>query len=172
MNISGRPLKIATIAGEESGDMLGADLVAELAARHGGGVELSGVGGRHLQKLGLQSMFAPGDIALMGVLPVVRDLPRLIRRIGVTARAIAAAKPDCLITVDNPDFNLRVARKVRALAPEIPIIHYVCPSVWAWRPGRAPAMRGHVDRVLCLLPFEPEACSVLVGRLEFMSATG
>lgn len=163
MNMPDRPLKIAIVAGEESGDLLGADLVTELAARHGGGVELFGVGGRHLQKLGLQSLFAPGDIALMGVLSVVRDLPRLVRRIGGTARAIAAQKPDCLVTIDSPDFSLRVARKVRALAPDIPIIHYVCPSVWAWRPGRAPAMRGHVDRVLCLLPFEPQELRRLGG---------
>jgi lipid-A-disaccharide synthase len=86
-----------------------------------------------------------------------------MRRIGQTATAIAAAKPDCLITIDSPDFSLRVARKVRAAAPKIPIVHYVCPSVWAWRPGRAPAMRSFIDRVLCVLPFEPEALRALGG---------
>lgn len=165
MNASDRPLKIAVVAGEESGDLLGADLVRALSARAGRAVESIGVGGRHLQELGLKPLFPPGDIALMGVSAVIRDLPRLIVRIGQTARFIAAQKPDCLITVDSPDFNLRVAKKVRALAPEIPIVHYVCPSVWAWRPGRAPAMRPHVDRVLCLLPFEPAELDRLGGPI-------
>lgn len=158
-----RPLKIAIVAGEESGDLLGADLVTALCARTGRRVDLVGVGGRHLHELGLKSLFPPGDIALMGLSAVIRDLPRLVMRIGQTARLVAAEKPDCLITVDSPDFNLRIARKVRALAPDIPIVHYVCPSVWAWRPGRAPAMKPHVDRVLCLLPFEPAELDRLGG---------
>lgn len=153
--MTARPLRIAVIAGEESGDLLGADLIRTLAQSSGAQVELIGVGGRHLQSLGLNSAFDAGDIALMGVTAILRDLPRLVRRIGQTARLIVDAKPDCLITIDGPDFSLRVARKVRAADPSIPIVHYVCPSVWAWRPGRAAAMRGHVDHVLCLLPFEP-----------------
>ncbi|HWK66815.1 MAG TPA: lipid-A-disaccharide synthase [Rhizobiaceae bacterium] len=165
MNASDRPLKIAVVAGEESGDLLGADLVRALAAMTGRPVHLMGVGGRHLQELGMKSLFPPGDIALMGVSAVIRDLPRLVMRIGQTARFVASQKPDCLITVDSPDFNLRVARKVRDLAPEIPIAHYVCPSVWAWRPGRASAMRPHVDRVLCLLPFEPAELDRLGGPI-------
>jgi lipid-A-disaccharide synthase len=149
-----RPLKIAIIAGEESGDLLGADIVRALQAATGREVRLVGTGGRHLEVLGLRSLFDAGDIALMGLSAVVRDLPRLIRRIGQTTRFVAAEKPDCLITIDSPDFTLRVAKKVRAADPAIPIIHYVCPSVWAWRPGRAPAMRPYVDHVLCILPFE------------------
>ncbi len=163
MRSIGRPLKIAVVAGEESGDLLGADLVRALTERTGGAVQVVGVGGRHLQSLGLKSLFPPGDIALMGLSAVLKDLPRLILRIGQTARFIAAERPDCVVTVDSPEFNLRVAQKVRALAPGIPIIHYVCPSVWAWRPGRAPAMRPYVDRVLCLLPFEPEELRRLKG---------
>lgn len=148
------PLKIAIVAGEESGDLLAADLVRALISATGREVELVGVGGRHLAELGLKSLFDAGDIALTGIAAVVRDLPRLIRRIGETSRAICDAGPDCLITVDSPDFTLRVAKKVRATDPTIPIVHYVCPSVWAWRPGRAPAMKPHVDRILCILPFE------------------
>jgi lipid-A-disaccharide synthase len=165
MPVSGadRPLKIAIVAGEESGDLLGADLVDGLAGVSGRHVELIGVGGRHLQERGLATMFEPGDIALMGISAVLRDLPRLMRRIGATARAIAAAKPDCLVTIDSPDFNLRVAAKLRAIAPSIPIVHYVCPSVWAWRPGRAPAMKPHVDRILCVLPFEAAELARLDG---------
>ncbi len=99
----------------------------------------------------------------MGFSAVLRDLPRLMRRIGETARTIAAAAPDCLITIDNPDFTLRVAKKVRAANPGIPIIHYICPSVWAWRPGRAAAMKPYVDHVLCILPFEPAELARLGG---------
>jgi lipid-A-disaccharide synthase len=158
-----RPLRIGIVAGEESGDLLGADLVAALLRLTGRPVELVGVGGRHLGSAGLTPLFDGSEIALMGITAVLRDLPRLMRRIGQTAAAIAAAKPDCLITIDSPDFSLRVARRLRAAAPGVPIIHYVCPSVWAWRPGRAPAMRAYVDRVLCVLPFEPEALRRLGG---------
>ncbi len=156
-------LKIAVVAGEESGDLLGADVVRALAAATGREVRLVGLGGRHLQALGLTPLFPASEIALMGLSAIIRDLPRLIRRIGQTAHAIASEKPDCLITIDSPDFSLRVARKVRAAAPGIPIIHYVCPSVWAWRPGRAAAMRPYVDHILCLLPFEPAELERLGG---------
>jgi lipid-A-disaccharide synthase len=151
---SERVLTVAVIAGEESGDLLAADLVRALRQATGREVRLLGIGGRHLQALGLKSLFDAGDIALMGLSAVIRDLPRLIKRIGQTAGAIVAEKPDYLITIDSPDFCLRVAKKVRAAAPSIPIVHYVCPSVWAWRPGRAAAMRPYVDRILCVLPFE------------------
>lgn len=163
MSTPGRPLRIAIVAGEESGDLLGADLVRALRSRTGQAVELVGVGGRHLQQEGLASLFDPAAIALMGFSAIVRDLPRLLLRIGETARAIAAKQPDCLVTIDSPEFSLRVARKVRASAPDIPVVHYVCPSVWAWRPQRAPAMRPSVDHVLCLLPFEPAALRELGG---------
>lgn len=158
-----RPLKIAIVAGEESGDLLGHDLVTALGRATGRKVALSGIGGRHLQSLDLKPLFDASEIALMGISAIVRDLPRLMRRIGQTGRAIAAARPDCLITIDSPEFALRVARKVRAMDTSIPIIHYVCPSVWAWRPGRALAMRPYVDRILCLLPFEPAELKRLGG---------
>ncbi|MGE0499875.1 MAG: lipid-A-disaccharide synthase [Rhizobiaceae bacterium] len=150
-----RKLRIAIVAGEESGDLLGADLVFALAARTGDRPELAGVGGRHLSAVGLSSLFDSHDIALVGIASVIRDLPRLVRRIGATVDAIVAWRPDVLVTIDSPEFSLRVASRVRAKAPSIPIVHYVCPSVWAWRPGRASAMRPYVDRILCLLPFEP-----------------
>lgn len=163
MSLTPKALRIAVVSGEESGDLLGFDLVRAIEQRSGRPVELVGVGGRHLQSLGLKSLFDPGDIALMGVSAVVRDLPRLIYRIGTTARAIADAKPDCLITIDSPAFTLRVAKKVRALAPDIPIVKYVCPSVWAWGPGRARAMKPYIDRILCILPFEEEVLQRLQG---------
>ena len=158
-----RPLTIAIVAGEESGDLLGADLARALRGSSGRDIRLVGVGGRHLQALGLVSLFDAGEIALMGLSAVLRDLPRLLRRIGQTAQALRGEKPDCLITIDSPDFGLRVAKKLRALDPSIPIIHYVCPSVWAWRPGRAPAMKPYVDHVLSILPFEPAELARLNG---------
>ncbi len=156
-------LKIAIVAGEESGDLLGADLVRALSAATGAPVELAGVGGRHLEALGLRSQFDAAEIALVGIAAIVGRLPGLLRRIGQTADAVVRANPDCLITIDSPEFSLRVARKVRAADPKIPIVHYVCPSVWAWRPGRAPAMAAYVDKVLCLLPFEAAALETLKG---------
>jgi lipid-A-disaccharide synthase len=158
-----RPLRIAIVAGEESGDLLGADLATALADLSGHEASLSGVGGRHLRALGLDPLFDGSEIALMGVSAVLKDLPRLMRRIGQTADAVVRANPDCLVTIDSPDFSLRVARKVRAADPSIPIVHYVCPSVWAWRPSRAAAMRPYVDEILCVLPFEPEALKRLDG---------
>lgn len=155
-------LTIGIVAGEESGDLLGADAVRALIGR-GYSVRLVGVGGRHLQALGLKTLFDPAEIALMGITEVVTRLPRLIRHIGQTARAIAAARPDLLLVVDNPDFTLRVARRVRAALPDLKVIDYVCPSVWAWRPQRAPAMAAYVDLVLCLLPFEPAELARLGG---------
>lgn len=158
-----RPLRIGIVAGEESGDLLGADLVRALGTMSGRPIELVGVGGRHLEELGLRSLFDAGDIALIGISAVLRDLPRLIRRISSCAEAIVAAEPDCVITIDTPDFSLRVAEKIKARRPVLPIIHYVCPSVWAWRPGRAVKMRRQVDEVLCILPFEPQELQRLGG---------
>lgn len=155
-------LRVAVVAGEASGDQLGASLLRGIGAR-GVSYEAFGVGGEALAAEGLKTLFPQSDIAVMGLGPVIRKLPLLIRRIRETARAIVAAKPDILVTIDAPDFCKRVAKRVRAAAPEIPIVHWVCPSVWAWRPGRAPAMRPYVDHVLCLLPFEPEALARLKG---------
>ncbi|MBZ9738627.1 MULTISPECIES: lipid-A-disaccharide synthase [unclassified Mesorhizobium] len=158
-----RALKIAIVAGEESGDLLGADIIRSLRQMTGREVQLVGLGGRHLQALGLVPPFDAGEVALMGFSAVLRDLPRLMRRIGQMASMVAEARPDCLVTIDSPDFSLRVARKVRAANPSIPIIHYVCPSVWAWRPGRAVAMKPYVDHILCILPFEVKELARLGG---------
>lgn len=158
-----KPLKIAIVAGEESGDLLAADLVSAMARMSGRPVELVGVGGRHLEALGLRTLFDAGDIALMGVTAVLRRLPGLLRKISLTADAMLAAEPDLLVTVDSPEFGLRVAKRVKAKRPHIPTVHYVCPSVWAWRPERAARMKAYVDRILCLLPFEPAELERLGG---------
>lgn len=157
------PLRLAIVTGEESGDLLGADLVQSLRRQYAGDVTLTGLGGEHLAALGLDSPFDQHEIALVGLSAVVRKLPRLIRRISELSSAIVAAKPDCLVIIDSPDFTHRVARKVRVADPSIPIINYISPSVWAWRPERAKAMRAYIDHVLAILPFEVQALKDLDG---------
>lgn len=155
-------LRIAIIAGEHSGDALGASLVDALR-RRGLTVQVSGVGEEKLSAAGQASYFPQSDIAVMGFSAVAQRLPLLMRRIRETADRLITENPDMIVTIDSPDFNFRVARKVRARAPHIPIMHWVCPSVWAWRPGRAKKMRGFIDHVMCLLPFEPDALRDLDG---------
>lgn len=147
-------LKIAVIAGEESGDFLGADLISCLSQQTGCHIHLIGVGGSHLKALGLKSFFDFHDIALIGLGAVLKKLPSLLMHIRNLSKFIAQEQPDCLIIIDSPDFTHRVAKKVRALAPSIPIIKYIAPTVWAWRPERAKAMREFVDHVLAIFPFE------------------
>lgn len=149
------------VASEESGDRLGASLIAALK-RHAPGVRCSGIGGSHMADEGVPSLFPLGDLAIIGF-DIVRSLPKILRRIREAADAVIAAKPDVLVIIDSPEFTHRVARRVRRIAPDIPIVDYVCPSVWAWRPGRARAMRDYVDHVLALLPFEPAAMQRLGG---------
>lgn len=156
-------IRIAIIAGERSGDLLGADLIAAIAARLETRPELVGVGGPALASQGLVSLFDYSELSIMGVSAVLAKLPKLVWRIRQTADAIIAARPDCLIIVDSPDFTHRVARRVRAALPAVKIVNYVCPTVWAWKPERAPAMRAYVDHVLSILPFEPEIVAALGG---------
>jgi lipid-A-disaccharide synthase len=159
-----RPLKLYLVAAEESGDALGADLARALRARRGGELlTLQGVGGRAMAAAGIESPFAIDELAIVGIAAIPRRLPMILRRIRETADAVVAARPDALVIIDSPDFTHRVARRVRALAPSIPIVDYVSPSVWAWRPGRAQAMRAYVDQVLAILPFEPAAHVKLGG---------
>ncbi|MFO1167741.1 MAG: lipid-A-disaccharide synthase [Rhodoblastus sp.] len=155
-------MKLFLVAGEKSGDLLGAKLMQALR-RLAPDMVVEGVGGEAMVREGMTSLFPLEDISVMGLTSVIANLPRLMKRIDETARAVVAAKPDALVIIDSPDFTHRVARRVRALAPDIPIVDYVSPSVWAWRPGRAPAMRAYVDRVLALFPFEPAAHERLGG---------
>jgi lipid-A-disaccharide synthase len=158
-----RDLSIVLVAGEESGDQLGAPLMRALKERTGGRVRFAGVGGREMAAEGLASLFPIDDLAIIGFAAIPRQLPLILRRIRDTAAFVVATAPDALVIIDSPDFTHRVARRVRAAAPSIPILDYVSPSVWAWRPGRARAMRSYVDHVLALLPFEPRAHQRLGG---------
>jgi lipid-A-disaccharide synthase len=155
--------KIFLIATEESGDRLGANLMKVLRQRLGGAVRFVGVGGQQMAREGLASLFPIEELSIMGLAAVVKQLPKILRLIRETAEAVTAASPDILVIIDSPDFTHRVARRVRARDPSIPIVDYVSPSVWAWRPGRARAMLGYVDHVLALLPFEPEEYRRLRG---------
>lgn len=164
-----RPLKIAVVAGEVSGDLLGADLIAALKLIYPGPIELVGVGGEGLQAEGLHSLFDFSELSIMGITQVLKRLPLLLRRIRQTADAIIAARPDFLLIIDSPDFTHRVAKRVRLALPDLPVVDYVCPSVWAWKEYRAKNMLAYVDLVLALLPFEPAAMRRLDGpRTEFV----
>lgn len=142
------------IAGEPSGDKLGAALMAGLKDLSPS-VRFSGVGGPLMAEQGLVSRFPMADLSVMGIAEVLPRLPKLLRHVRETAAAVVAEPPDALITIDSPDFCLRVAARARAAMPDLKTIHYVAPTVWAWRPERAAKMARHVDHVLALFPFEP-----------------
>ena len=142
------------IAGEPSGDRLGAALMAGLQDLLPG-VEFAGVGGPAMQARGMVSLFPMAELSIMGIAEVLPKYLPLKRRIREAAEAVPAFAPDALITIDSPDFCLRVAALVKAANPGLKTVHYVAPSVWAWRPGRAAKMARSVDHVLALLPFEP-----------------
>lgn len=156
-------LTVFIVAGEHSGDALGAGLMAELARRRKGQVRFLGVGGEEMEAQGLTSLFPLGDIAVMGPGAILRALPRLTNRVYRTVSAGLAAKPDVIVIIDAPEFTHRVARRLHRSLPHTPIINYVCPSVWAWRQGRAKVMTRFIDHVLALLPFEPAALERLEG---------
>jgi len=157
------PLNIFLVAGEHSGDALGAKLIAALKARYAGALRFSGVGGEEMAHEGFSSLFPIEDVAVMGPLSILPKLPRIIRRVHQTVSAAIAFKPDIVVIIDSPEFTHPIAKRIRKRAPDIPIVDYVSPSVWAWRPGRAKKMRAYVDHVLALLPFEPEAHARLGG---------
>lgn len=156
-----RPLKVAILAGEESGDRLGGALMTALAARRL--IAWCGVGGEDMEAAGLVPIFPLEEISVMGVDAIVRRLPQLLSRIGEASRAVVAFQPDVLVIIDAPEFTHRVARRVRRTLPDVPIVNYVSPTIWAWRPGRAKAMRPYVDLVLAVFPFEPAAHERLGG---------
>jgi lipid-A-disaccharide synthase len=159
----GQDLALFIVAGEHSGDALGARLMAALNAERRGRIRYLGVGGSQMAAHGLISQFPIEDVAVMGLSAIVRRLPTLLRRIYATARAGRAALPNAVVIIDSPEFTHPIARRIRARLPAVPIIDYVSPSVWAWRPRRARRMRAYIDHVLALLPFEPEAHARLEG---------
>jgi lipid-A-disaccharide synthase len=162
-----RPLCLYLIAGELSGDRLGAGLMQALRVEVPE-VRFVGVGGRRMAAEGLESLFDIADLNVMGIAEVVPRLGMLMRRIRNTEDDVLRVAPDALITIDSPSFGLRVAERVRGKAPNIRTIHYVAPSVWAWRPGRARQMAGYIDHVLALLPFEPPYMTAFGMSCDFV----
>lgn len=157
------PLRIFLVAGEHSGDRLGGKLMTALRRRLGADVVFAGVGGEDMIAAGLVSLFPMADIAVMGLGEVAKRLRLILARIDLTTQAALRFDPHVIVIIDSPDFTHRVARRVRRARPSVPIVDYVSPTVWAWRPGRARAMAHYVDHVLALLPFEPEAHRRLGG---------
>ncbi|MDP2205913.1 MAG: lipid-A-disaccharide synthase [Alphaproteobacteria bacterium] len=148
------PLRIFLIAGEASGDLLGANLMRALKAQRPD-AQFSGVGGKNMQAEGLESLFPMEELSVMGLAEVLPRLFKIMSRIRQTRKAILKTKPHVVVSIDSPDFCFRVIRQVKARSKDIPCVHYVAPSVWAWRPKRAEKVARFLDHILTLLPFEP-----------------
>ena len=157
----GGALTVCIIAAEASGDRLGAALMRALKSGPRA-MRLIGVGGGEMAAEGLQALAPLQHFAVIGF-SIVTHLPAIYRYIREVSAAVAAARPDVFVIIDSPELTHQIAKRVRKAAPSIPIVDYVSPSVWAWRPGRARAMRAYVDHVLALLPFEPQAHERLGG---------
>lgn len=157
--------RVFIIVTEASGDHLGAGLMEALRARLGTEVSFSGLGGGQMAKQGLATMFPIDELSIIGVVAILKNVRSLAARIRDVADAVVTQNPDVLVLVDGPEFTHRVARRVRGVAPHIPIVDYVAPTVWAWRPWRARSMRSYVDHVMAVLPFEPKAMHDLGGPL-------
>lgn len=147
------PPRLFLVAGEASGDLLGARLVAALREEAGGAVALAGVGGPRMAGEGLAPVFPADDIAVMGLFEVLPAVPRILRRLREAEKAALRFRPDAVVTIDAPGFSFRLGRRLGGRG--IPLVHYVAPTVWAWKPGRARRIARFLDRVLTLLPFEP-----------------
>lgn len=157
-------LTIGIIAGEESGDYLGASLIAELRnLAKDKSINIVGIGGKALQQQGLNSFFDMSEISLVGIAQILTKLPKLIYYIHKTVRFFLKSNIDCLIVIDSPDFTHRVAKKLKKIKKILPIIQYIAPSVWAWREKRAQAIKPFIDELLAILPFEPEILEKLNG---------
>jgi len=154
---------IFLVAAEASGDRLGAALIDALRVRLSGRVRFAGVGGADMAAAGMESLVPIKELAIVGFAAIPRRIPKIVRGIRDVGDAVLRERPDVLVIIDSPDFTHRVARRVRARDPAIPIVDYVSPTVWAWRPGRARAMRRYVDHLLALFPFEPEVHAELGG---------
>jgi lipid-A-disaccharide synthase len=159
------PLRVGLVAGEASGDTLGADLIHALR-RLAPDTEFFGVAGPKMQAAGCETWEPAESLAVMGLFEIVLDLPRLLRLHARIRAKFLAAKPDVFVGIDAPEFNLRLARHLRAAG--IPTVQYVSPQVWAWRQSRARSIHESVDLVLCLLPFEKRFYDEHGMRAEFV----
>ena len=144
---------IYIVAGEPSGDILGDQLIKSLESKFNSPI-FNGVGGERMQSNNFTSLFDMSDISIFGIFPVLRKLFFLINKINDVVKDISQKKPDIIILIDSPDFNHRVAKKVKKYLPDVPIVCYVAPTVWAWRQGRAKKMSEYFDYLLSVIPFE------------------
>lgn len=166
--ISTHAPRIFIIAGEASGDLLGGNLLRDITRTYPDAV-IAGIGGDQMLESGLpHSLFPVTDLSVMGLVEVIRHLPRLLKRMAETKYAIQSFKPDMLITIDAPDFTLRIAKWVKEHMPQVKIVHTVAPTVWAWRPKRAQRIARFLDGLLCLFPFEPRYFTPHDLRAHFM----
>ncbi|HDL17135.1 MAG TPA: lipid-A-disaccharide synthase, partial [Rhizobiales bacterium] len=182
MNERKEPLRLFLVAGEHSGDQIGGKLIPALRRLAEREIEFSGVGGEAMAAQGCASLFPLSDVAVMGPLAILAQLRTIVKRVYQSVDAAVEMKPDALVIIDSPEFTHPIARRVRRRLPAIPVINYVSPTVWNWRPGRARKMRGYIDHVLAILPFEPAAherlggpdCSYaghpLIERLEWIES--
>lgn len=143
------------VAGESSGDRLGAALMRGLRGEHGGALRFSGVGGPMMRAEGLEQVFPAEDIAVMGFAEVVPHIPRVLRRLRQAVDFAATQRPDVLVTIDAQVFSAMLAKRVKRRAPDTALVQYVAPTVWAWKPWRAAKVARVLDRILTLFPFEP-----------------
>ncbi len=159
----GDVLTIFLVAGEPSGDALGGELMAAVTANSSRPIRFVGVGGPAMQSKGLVSLFAMSDVAVMGPLAILSRLPLIVSRVYQTVNAAVSEQPDVFVIIDSPEFTHPIAKRLRRRSSEVPILNYVSPSVWAWRPGRAARMRPYIDHLMALLPFEPAVHERLDG---------
>ncbi|MBP2291113.1 lipid-A-disaccharide synthase [Azospirillum rugosum] len=166
------------IAGEPSGDALGARFMAACKRLTGGRVRFAGIGGERMIAEGLESLFPMSELTLFGVFELLPHLPNLLRRMDQTVEEVLRLRPDAVIGIDSPGFTVRIAKRVRQQAPDIALVHYVAPTVWAWKPKRAAKYAAIYDHLLAILPFEPPyfereglACS-FVGHSVVESGAG
>lgn len=163
MNDHKEPLRLFLVAGEHSGDQIGGKLIPALRGLARREIEFSGVGGEAMAAQGCASLFPLSDVAVMGPMAILARLRTIVKRVHQTVDAAVEAKPDALIILDSPEFTHPIARRVRRRLPSLPVINYVSPSIWNWRPGRARKMRKYIDHVLAILPFEPAVHERLGG---------
>ena len=143
------------IAGEDSGDKLGSAIIDGLRKVTDTPTKFVGIGGNSMISRGLYSIFPMSELSVMGLVEIAFQYKNLKKRLNQTISSILDEKPDVLLTIDAPEFCFRVAKKIKLLNKNIPIVHYVAPSVWAWRPNRAKKISNFVDHILALFPFEP-----------------
>lgn len=155
-------LRVYFVVGEESGDALGEKLLNafdDLSQK----IEPMGLGGARMKARGVDSLFDISELSVMGISAVVKKLPSLLKRIRQTVNDVIEKKPDVLLLIDSPEFSYRVAKQVRKKLPDLKIVKYVAPTVWAWRAGRAKKIKPYIDHIMAILPFEPDLLKRLGG---------